>query len=201
MSGRCLLFVQVVDKGDALIVLYKYLTKKWAFLEAPQEFTASRSLCLNTESAMGAFSDTWFPVLETLGPLVFSSAEGLNKLSLFAVNEEGFVSILNSRFQVGESAYKDKPGELFSICGDIPADGLPTIVRLEAIHFANNSSCVGELTLEFESILAWLTSSLLRDFEENSHQPVVEGEDDGVHLIKSRGLAFVSCATAETAID
>ena len=28
---------------------------------------------------------------------------------------------------------------------------------------------------------------------------MVEGKDDGVHLVKSRGLAFIPCATAEIA--
>ena len=44
-----------------------------------------------------------------------------------------------------------------------------------------------------------MTSSLLRDSEDNAHQPALEGEDDGVRLVKSRGLAFFPCATAEIA--
>ena len=69
------------------------------------------------------------------------------------------------------------------------------IVRLEAIHFAANSSFMRTLQLELESHLSGLTSSLPRDFEDNTHQPAVEGEDDGVRLVNSRGLVFVPCAT------
>ena len=58
MSVWRLLFAQVLDKGDALRVLYKYLVKKRAVPKAPQEFTASRSLRLNMDSATGAVSDT-----------------------------------------------------------------------------------------------------------------------------------------------
>ena len=45
-----------------------------------------------------------------------------------------------------------------------------------------------------------MTSSILRDFKDSSHQPVVEGEDDDARLVKSRGLAFFPCATADIAL-
>ena len=79
---------------------------------------------------MGAVSDMGFPVLEALGAFVSRGAEGLNKLALRAVNEDGLVSVLHSLFQVGYRAYKDGTGEIFAICGKITADGLPAIVRL-----------------------------------------------------------------------
>ena len=63
-------------------------------------------------------------------------------------------------------------------------------MQLEVIHFALNSSFVGTLRLDFEGRLAGLTSILPQDFEDNAHQPAVEGEDDGVRLVKSRGLAL-----------
>ena len=165
------------------------------------EFTASRYLRSNTESATGAVSDTDLPVLEALGALVSRGAEGLDKISLLAVNEDGLVSVLHSLFLVGESAYKDGPRKLSAIRGKIPADGLPTIVRIEAIHFAANSSFVGTLQLEFKGHLSGLTSSLLQDFEDSDHQPEVEGEYNGARLVKLRGLAFFPCATADIAIE
>ena len=149
---------------------------------------------------MGAVSDTGFPLLKSLGALVSRGTVGLDKLSLLAVIKDGLVSVLHSLFLVGESAYKNGPGELFAILGEIPADGLPAIVRLEAIHLAAKSSFVGSPRLEFEVHLSNLTSSLLQNFKESVHQPAVEGEDDGARFVKSRGLAFFPCATAEMAL-
>ena len=74
------------------------------------------------------------------------------------------------------------------------------IVRLEAIHFASNSSFVGTPRLDFEGHFSGLNSSLPRYFEYNAHHPVVEGEDDGVRLVKLHGLVFVPYGTAEIAL-
>ena len=101
MSGWSSLFTQVLDGGDFLLALYKYLAKEWAVPKAPKEFTASRSLCSNMDSSTGAVNNTGFPVLEDLGNLVSRSAEGLNKLSLISLNEYILVSVLHSLFQVG----------------------------------------------------------------------------------------------------
>ena len=148
MSGHLSLFSQVLDKGDAPLGLFKYPAKKWVVPEAPQDFTASRSLRLNTDSATGAVSDTGFLVIKALGALVLRGDEGLDKLTLLALNEDGLVSVLRSLFQVGESAYEDGPGELFAIRSDITSDGLPAIVRLKAINFASNGS---PFRLDFQS--------------------------------------------------
>ena len=105
MSGRNSFFAQVLDKGDAPIGIFKYLANKWAVPGSPQEFTASRSLRSNTDSATGSVSDTGFPVIEALGYFVSGGSEGIYKLSLLAVNEDSLVSVLHSLFKVGESAY------------------------------------------------------------------------------------------------
>ena len=118
---------------------------------------------------MGAVSDTGFPLLKALGALVSRGTEGIDKLSLLAVIKDGLVSVLHSLFLVGESAYKEGPGELFSIRGEIPADGLPAIMRIEAIHFAANSSFVGTLRLYFKGHLVGLNSSLLWEFKDSAH--------------------------------
>ena len=169
MSGRRSLFAQVLDNGDALLVFFKHLANKWAVSESPQDFTASRSLRLNTDSATGAVSDTGFPVLEALGDLISRGAEEFNRLALLAVKKDGLVSVLHSLFLVGESAYKEGPGKLFSIRGEIPADGLPAIMLIEAIHFAANSSFVGTLRLYFKGHLVGLNSSLLWEFKDSAH--------------------------------
>ena len=96
--------------------------------EAPQDFTASRSLRSNTKSTTGAVSDTGFPVLESLGALVLRGAEGLDKLALLAGNEEGLVSVLHSLFLVRKISYEDGPGKFIAIHGKIPDDWLPAIL-------------------------------------------------------------------------
>ena len=53
---------------------------------------------------MGGISDTGLPVLEALGALVSSSVEGLYKLALLPINEDGLVFVLNSLFLFGGGA-------------------------------------------------------------------------------------------------
>ena len=143
MSGRRLLFAQVLDEGDAPLALYKYLVNKWTVPKASHEFTASLSLCSNMDYTTRAISNTVFPVLKSLVTIVLMGVEGLDKLSLLAVNEDSLVSVLRSCFRVGRSTYKDGPGKLFAIRGEITAEVLTAIMRLKAIHFAANSSFVG----------------------------------------------------------
>ena len=81
-----------------------------------------------------------------MGTIVARGAKSVDKLSLIVVNEEILVSVLYPIFQVGESAYKEGPGKIFAIRSEIPADGLPVIVRLEAIHFAVDLSSLGILS-------------------------------------------------------
>ena len=106
MSGRRSLFAQVLDAGYAPLGIYIYLAKKWAVPEAPQEFTTSRSFRSNTESASRDINATGFPVLEALGALVSRGDEGLGKLALLAVNEEGLVSVLQYIFRLGRAPTK-----------------------------------------------------------------------------------------------
>ena len=161
----------------------------------------SCSLHSNTDSATGSVSDTGFLVLEALGALVSRGAEGLEKLALLTINYDGLVYVMQSLFQDGESAYEDRPGKIFVIQGANPADDLPTIVQLEATHFAANSSFMGTPRLEFEGHLAGLTSSLLWNFDYSAHQPSVEGEDDGVRLVNLRSFSLFPCTTAEIALE
>ena len=67
MSGRRSFFTQILDEGDAPLVLFKYLAKKWTFPEDPHKFTTSLSLRSNKDSATRAVSDTGFPVIKALG--------------------------------------------------------------------------------------------------------------------------------------
>ena len=74
-------------------------------------------------------------------------------------------------------------------------------MRLKAIHFASSYSFEGTPQLDFEVHLMGLTSSLTQESKDNANQPVVEGEDDGMRLVKSCGLAFVSCATTDIPLE
>ena len=102
------------------------------------------------------------PVLETLRNLVLRKIYGVDKLSFLAVNGVGEISILHSVFCVGESAGDFTAGDLYAIRVEIPAAGLPVVVRLESLLFASNFPFVGTPRLEFAGHLAGLESSLPR---------------------------------------
>ena len=83
------------------------------------------------------------PVLETLRNLVLWKIDWVDKLSFLAVNGVGEVSVLHSLFCVGESAGDFTEGDLYAIRGEIPAAGLPVVVRLEPLLLASNFPFVG----------------------------------------------------------
>ena len=78
-------------------------------------------------------------------------------------------------------------GDLYAICGKIPAAGLPVVVRLEPLLFASNSPFVGTPRLEFSGHLAGLESSLARDFEDTVHQVADGEEEEGVQRVQFKG--------------
>ena len=127
MSGRRLLFAQVLDDGDAPLGLFKCLAKKWAVHEAPQDFTTSRSLRLNADSTTGAVSDTGFPVLEALGYLVSRGAEGLNNIALLTINEYSLGSVLRSLFIVGGVPTRTVPASSSPYWGSSRPTGSPRL--------------------------------------------------------------------------
>ena len=142
-----------------------------------------------------------FPVLDTLINLVLRKVEGVEKLSFLAVNGAGEVSVLHSLFCVGEGVGDFTAGDLFAIRGEIPAVGLPGVVRLEPLLFASKFPFVGTLRLEFASHLAGLESSLPRDFKDTAHQVADMAEHEGARRVQSRGLAFVPKGTAAAALE
>ena len=62
----------------------------------------------------------------------------MDKFSFLAVNGTREVSVLHSLFCVGESAGDFTAGDIFAIRGEIPAVGLPGVVRLEPLLFTSN---------------------------------------------------------------
>ena len=102
---------------------------------------------------------------------------------------------------MGESAGDFTAGDLYAICGEIPAAGLPVVVCLDPLLFAYNFPFVGTLRLEFADHLARLDASLPRDFEDTAHQVADGEEDEDVRRVQSRGLAFFPRATAAAALE
>ena len=109
----------------------------------------------------------------------------MDKLSFLAVNSSREVSVLHSLFCVGESAGDFTAGNLFVIRGEIPAVGLPGVVRLEPLLFASNFPFLGTSMLEFASHLAGLESSLPCHFEDMAHQVANMAEDEGARRVQS----------------
>ena len=83
----------------------------------------------------------------------------MDKLSFLAVNGAIEVSVLHSLFCIGESASEFMAGDLFAIRGEIPAVGLPVVVRLDPLLFGSNFCFVGTSRLDFASHLDGLESS------------------------------------------
>ena len=147
--------------------------------------SGGRATRSTTDPATGAVADVGHPVLETLQNLVLWKVYWVDKLSFLAVNSVGEVSVFHSLFCVGGSAGDFTAGDLFAIRGEIPAAGLPVVVRLKPLLCASNFPFVGTPRLEFANHLAGLESSLHWDFEDTAHQ-VADGGRTRVHGGSSR---------------
>ena len=170
-------------------------------LTPPPEDPGGRATRSNADTAMGAVAAVGLTVFETLRNLVLRKIDGVDKLTFLAVNGVREISVLHSLFCMGESAGDFTAGDLYAIRGEIPAAGLPVVVRLEPLLFASNFPFVGSLRLDFSDHLAGLKSSLPWDFEDTAHQVAYGEEDEGVRWVQSIGLAFVPRATAAVALE
>ena len=124
MAGRRASYAQVMVKMEAPIALYKHLDRYWA-VPGTLEDPGGRANRSNADPATGAGAAVGLPLLETLRNLVLRNIDGVDKLSFLAVNSVEEVSVLHSLFCVGGSAGDFTAGDLFAICGKIPAAGLP----------------------------------------------------------------------------
>ena len=154
MSGGRASYAQVLVETEAPIVLYKHLARYWAVPDTPLEDPGGQATRSNADPATGAVAAVGLPVFKTLQNLILRNIDGADKLSFLAVNSVGEVSVLHSLFCVGESAGDFTVGNLYAICGEIPAAGLPVVVRLDPLLFASNFPFVGTLRLEFANHLA-----------------------------------------------
>ena len=164
MAGRRANDAEVLVETEAPIALYKHLSNYWAVTDTPPEDPGGRATRSTADPATGAVDAVGIPVLETLRNLVLRKVDGVDKLSFLAVKSVGEVSVLHSLFCVGESAGDFTAGGLFAIRGEIPAAGLPVVVRFEPLLFASNFPFVETPRLEFANHLAGLKSILPRGF-------------------------------------
>ena len=201
MAGRHANHAEVLVETEAPIALYKHLAKYWAVTDTPPEDPGGRATRSTADPATGAVATVGIPVRETLWNLVLQKVDEFDKISFLAVNSVGEVSVLHSLFCVGESAGDFTAGDLFTIRGEIPAAGLPVVVRLEPLIFASNFPFVGTPRLEFSDHQSGLKSSLPWDFEDTAHQVAYGEADEGARRVQSRGLAFVPRATAAAALE
>ena len=201
MDGQRASYAEVLVETEAPIALYKHLARYWAVPDTPLEDPGVRATLTNAYPATGAVAAVGLPVLNTLRNFVLRKIDGVDKLSFFSVNSVGEVSVLHSLFCVGESTGDFTVGNLYAICREIPATGLPVVVRLDPLLFAPNFPFVGTPRLKFANHLAGLESSVPRDFEDTAHQVADGEEDEGVRRVQSSGLAFILRATAVAALE
>ena len=74
--------------------------------------------------------------------------------------------------------YEEGPVDLWLVKGEIPSDGLPTLVKLTPLHFTLNTSFRGTDWKDFEMHVKPLSSIHFRDFDITDHQ-VAAREDEG----------------------
>ena len=201
MAGRRVNYADVLVETEAPIALYKHLAKYWAVTDTPPEDPGGRATRSTADPATGAVAAVGLPVLENLRNLVLRKVDGVDKLSFLAVNIVREVSVLHSLFCIGESAGDFTVGDLFAIRGEIPAAGLPVVVRVKPLLFDSNFPFLGMPRLEFSDHLAGLESSLPWDFEDTAHQVADREADEGAWRVQSRGLAFVPQATMAAALE
>ena len=64
------------------------------------------------------------------------------------------------------------------------------LVKLAPLHFSLNAPFRGAEQTEFETHVTALSSIHLRDLDNTAHK-VISKLDDGLRVVRSRGLAFV----------
>ena len=105
-------------------------------------------------------------------------SEVLNCLALLTINGKGLVAVLHLLFYMAESEYEDRPGNLWSVKGELPSEGLPTLVKLSPLHFSCNMTFRGMSRYEFEVHINALAPSHLREHDTSAHK-VAQEEDEG----------------------
>ena len=121
--------------------------------------------------------------------------EGIDKFTFLAVNKYGLVYLLHSLFYVAGGEHKKGPCDLWEEKGEIPTDGISTLVKLTLLHFALNALFRGIDRSEFDMHVALLSSVNPCDLDATTHQVATE-EDEGSCVMRSCRIAFVPAYVA-----
>ena len=130
---------RILDEGSPPPALFGTILKKWepGDDEAPNTAICSSRATVNL--AVGAWAETWWAPHELFCTLTGRHSKGVDQLTFFAVDGDGLVSLLRSLFVIAGGEYKEGPGNLWLVKGEIPAEGLPTLVNFNSLQFSLNA--------------------------------------------------------------
>ena len=114
--------------------------------------------------------ETIIATYELLRSLTGRRLEVLDCLVLLKIDSGGRVFVLCSLFCVIASEYEDRLGDLWTVKGDLPSKGIPTLVKLTPRNFACNTSLRGTSREEFEVHVTALNSIHLRNLNTYAHE-------------------------------
>ena len=92
---------------------------------------------------IGTLSETGRATYDLLTILSGRRLEGLNRLTLLTINGEGLVAVLHSLFCMTYSEYEDGMGGIWAVKGELPSEGIQTLVNLTSLQFAFNAAFQG----------------------------------------------------------
>ena len=131
--------------------LFAVLAKKQASgVAGDKAFTVGHYLHAAINLDVGALAETGRATFELLRSLAGHRSEGLNRLALLKIDGKGLLNILHLLLFVSASEYDGGPGDLWAVKGELPSEGLPTLVKLLPIHTARNTTFWGTSWEEFE---------------------------------------------------
>ena len=107
------------------------LARKWeSGVVEDKSFAAGRSSHVAVNLDVGALVETGSALFRILRSLAGRCLEGLNRITLLKIDGNRVVPVLHLMFCIADSEYKNRPGDLWAAKGDIPQEGLPTLVKL-----------------------------------------------------------------------
>ena len=131
--------------------------------------------------------------------LVERKASGMEAVTLLGLSKAGIVDVIHSLFTVRANDYDMAP-ELWGILGEVPENGLPSIVSILPIDLSTIDPFYGTTSEEFESHVTGLSSTLQRHLDTNAH-PESSKSDEGATIISVRGLAFIPASAASLFLE
>ena len=169
----------VLDDGIPPVALFVALEKRWASGVVEYEtFAAEGSSRADFNLDVGALVYTSRAPFEIPRSLVGRRLEGLDCLALPTIHDDGVVAVLHSMFYVAASEYEDGTGFLWAMKGDLPQEGIPTLVKFSPLHFACNTAFWETIQEEFEVHVIELSSGHLLNLDTSAHK-VTQEEDSG----------------------